>query len=263
MQGWAKALGQDRQDLAERSKPDKDAFERSERDSRYTRCAVEHVGPLVWRQCEASEARVHVRPLAPLSLARREVGVFSQKNDYAGATWLATVSRWVEHFFLGLRSPFIEWSPEGQRRDGGDQNRRRALVVAPHNEVARGSRSRRDAARRWVGRSAVSQDSGPTPLCRAVVRTRRMGRGRHVVLVTYFHGLGAPRPGAGPTVGRERYGTPRVGAGKRGDEASEPGSAVETVVALRSSGCRFFGYRATAFRAARGSAVVSWLGTCA
>ena len=72
--------------------------------------------------------------------------------------------------------------------------------------------------------------------------------------MTYFHGLGAPRPRGGPGAaagsdggkGGKGYGTPRVGAGKRGDEASEPGSAVETLVAFALfGGVGFFTYRAT------------------
>ena len=250
----------------ERSKPDKDAFEKIRtRLSAHKVCGEGHVGPLAWRQCEGSVEgkRGYTCGLWLLfhSLAARSVVSSSQKNDYAGATWLATVSRWVEHFFPceSCRNHFIEMVNE---KDGVGSVATKTDGVLwswrAHNKVnARLAEQERRGEAVGSGDPKFPKTQWPTP---ALCPSCRKDDGEWdedataKFLVTYFHGLGAPRPRGGPGAaagsdggkGGKGYGTPRVGAGKRGDEASEPGSAVETLVAFALfGGVGFFTYRAT------------------
>jgi thiol oxidase len=244
----------------EHSKPaDTDAFNKIRRQLADHRvCGDGHVGPLTWRQCEGSEEgkRGYTCGLWLLfhSLAARSVVPASSKNDYVGATWLATVSRWVENFFPcdDCRTHFIAMVNEA---DGVGKVATKTDGVLwswrAHNRV-NARLSEQESRGEAVG-------SGDPKFPKTQWPTRGLCPGCHTedgnwdedatakFLVTYFHGLGAPRP-RGPGSGKGgsgNMGVPRVGAGKRGDDAS-PGSGTETLFMLAVfAGVGYFAYGAT------------------
>ena len=188
----------------ERSKPDKDAFDKIRtRLSVHKVCGDGHVGPLVWRQCEGSVEgkRGYTCGLWLLfhSLAARSVVPSSQKNDYAGATWLATVSRWVEHFFPceGLSNSRFTSSRWSTRRTASGLWRPCDGVLwswRAHNEVNKrlAEQERRGEA---VGSGDPKFPQDPVAHPRAVPGlSKEDGEwdedATAKFLVTYFHALG-------------------------------------------------------------------------